>query len=95
MFATKVNATVEVDEEGRVGVKRSVFLRVAAAVHCVMVIMQVLERAWPWSSKRLESIPDFNTRMAESGYGDLLLLSPGAIESVRRAGVRRVVSGTR
>lgn len=47
VFAYKVNAMIE-DEEGRAGAKQDVFPRVAVADRCEMVIMQFLERAWPW-----------------------------------------------
>lgn len=44
--AYKANAMVGLGEEGKVGVKRDVFLRIAIADHCVMVSMQFLERVW-------------------------------------------------
>lgn len=53
----EANAMVDVDDKGRVGVNRDVFLRVAIANHCVVVTMQFLKQIWPWASERLKSMP--------------------------------------
>lgn len=74
---------------------REVSVQVALADDCVMVIVQFLKRTWPWSSKTLESKPNFDPRMVGSGRGVLFPLAPGVIEKVRRVGVRRIVSQTR
>lgn len=95
VFAYKANTLVDKDEDGRVGVNRDVSLRVAVSDHCVMVNMQFLERVWPWSCVRLQFMSDFDSWMIESGRGVLLPLPPEVVESVRRMGVRRVVSATR
>lgn len=71
-LAYEVNAMVGMDEEGRTSRIRGVFIRVAAACHCDMVIVQFLERAWPWFSERLETMPDFDPQMIECGRCGLL-----------------------
>lgn len=62
----KADAKVDLDEEGMISRERDVFLRTAVADHCIMVIMQFLERVRFWSSERLKDLLDFDTRMNES-----------------------------
>lgn len=92
---TKPNAFIDVDDEGRVGAERDISLRVVVADHCEMVIMEFLERTWPWSSERMKSMPEFDLRMIECGREVLLSLPPGVVVRSRRVGIRRVASETR
>lgn len=85
---------VDVDEESRISAKKDLLLRVAAADQCVMVIMQVLERAWPSPSARLKGMPDFDPAIIERERTDLLLLSLGVTQRLRRGGIFRTVSET-
>lgn len=68
------------EEVGAAGDQRNVFLRAAIANHVVMVIMQLMDHAWPWSMKRLEDMPDFDLHMMESERGVLFRLPPSGIE---------------
>lgn len=85
VFAYKATAMVGVDEVGTERRKLDVFLRVSISDHFVTVIMQFLERDWPWSRERLEIMTDFYPRMTESGCCVFFLLPPGAINKVRCA----------
>lgn len=86
-FAYETNAMADEYEEGRPGVDRDMFVRVAVADHCIIVILQFLERAWPWLSKRLESMLDFDSRMIKCRRGVLLPLPVGVIERVCRVDI--------
>lgn len=58
------------------------FLRVAIANHVVMIIMQFLERALPWSREQLKDMPDFDPQMVAIGRGVLFPSPPGVIDRV-------------
>lgn len=59
-----------------------------------MVIMQFLEWAWRWSTKRSEAIFDFDPRMIESRRGVLLPSPPAVIERMCLVAVHQIVSVT-
>lgn len=69
VFANKSNAMVDMDKAGKVRRKRDVFLWVAVADHCVIVIIQFFYRSRPWSGEWLVDMPDFDSRIVESGRG--------------------------
>lgn len=94
VFEYKVNAMVEVNEDGTVSIVRDVFLRVGIIVHLVMVIMQSIKRPWPWSSKPLGSMPDHDLRTVESWRAVLFPLPLVEMERLGRVDVQHIVSGT-
>lgn len=94
VFAYKANATVDGDKVGTARKKREEFRRAAISAYVVMVIMQFLDRAWPWSREQLEEMADFYPRMAESDCEVLLPLAQGSIDKKRRVVVRRIVVKT-
>lgn len=95
VFAYKANMMVDIDDAGTPGAKKERYMNVALADHTVMMIMQFLQLAWPWSRDRIVDIPGYDPRMAEGGRGLLFPLPEGIMERVRRVGMSRIVSGTR
>lgn len=69
-------------------------MQVVTADYVVIVVMQCLERAWPWFKKRLEDISDHRPQMVETGRGVLFALPPEVIDRVRRLGTHRTLLGT-
>lgn len=70
-------------------------MQVAAGNYVVTVIMQSLDRTWPWSKKLLKDMPDYDLRLVDTERGVLLALPAGFIERVQRVGIHQIVSGTR
>lgn len=94
LYAYKSNATVD-DDTGTPGKRNELYTEVALADHTVMVIMQFLKRAWPWSRDRIEKIPGYDPRMVEGGHVLLFTLPERIAERIRHVGINRIVSGTR
>lgn len=85
---------VNVNEEEMITGKRDVFPRATVGEHCFKVIVQFLVRVLPWSSERLDAMPDFSSRMNESGRVVFLPLPPEVMEGVRYVDVHRTVTRT-
>lgn len=48
------------DEADMAGKARDAYMHVATAYFVVVLLMQFLERVWPWSRKRLENVPHYD-----------------------------------
>lgn len=77
---------VAVEDDGAVSIEIDVYLHVDIAIHVVMVIMQFMERTWPWSSEWLEARPDYDPQVVVSGPCVVFPLPRMVIARVRRGG---------
>lgn len=83
------------DGAGTVGKEPYAYMQVDVATTIVMVVMQLLERAWPWLKAHLIDMLDYDPQMGETERSVLVLLPTRVFEKERRVGVSGIVSGTR
>lgn len=48
------------DDASTGGREQDVYMQAAFAAHVVMVIMPILERAWPWAKVPLVDMPEYD-----------------------------------
>lgn len=83
--------TKRVQQEGSEPCPCGVFV----AEPVVMVVMEFLERTWPWPMEHLEDIPHYDPQMSEIGRGVQCFLPAGVFHKLRHVGISRVVLETR